>query len=248
MDPITSLSQKAVFFDVDDTLYDHLIPFREALQRVLGTGEDFPYAPAYHRMRYYSDKLSAEAGGTPTHGSELSEMRTRRFSLSLAEFGIRLTGPQAEEVQAEYLNRQFDITLFDGARPLMDDLIGRGIIVGLITNGPPEHQMKKIRALGLSELIPPERIFISGAVGITKPDRKLFDHVTDALNLTSAACYYVGDSWRNDVVGALDAGWNVLWFNHRGAEPESSHNPHFKVDSYADIAQILLDAAGQAQK
>lgn len=248
MDPISSLPQKAVFFDVDDTLYDHLIPFREALQGVLGTGEDFPYASAYHRMRYYSDKLSAEAGGTPTHGFELSDMRTRRFSLSLAEFGIRLTGSQAEDVQSEYLNRQFDIRLFDGVRPLMADLIDRGILVGLITNGPPEHQMKKIRALGLSDLIPPERIFISGAVGFTKPDRKLFDHAADTLNLSSADCYYVGDSWRNDVVGALDAGWHVLWFNHRGAEPESSHSPHFQVNSYADIAHILLEAAGKAKK
>ncbi len=240
MEPLISQYQKAAFFDVDDTLYDHLIPFREALQQVLGTGEDFPYASAYHRMRYYSDKLSAEAGGTPTQGSELKEMRTRRFLLSLAEFDVRLTGSQAEEIQSAYLNRQFQIILFDGVRPLMTELIGRGWIVGLITNGPPEHQMKKIRALGLSDLIPPERIFISGAVGITKPDRKLFDHVANKLKLIPAACYYIGDSWRNDVVGAVDAGWNVLWFNHRGAEPESAHKPHFLVKSYADIAQVLL--------
>ncbi|WP_410771700.1 HAD family hydrolase [Fontibacillus sp. BL9] len=242
MNSANSLPQKAVFFDVDDTLYDHLIPFRQALEQVLGTGEDFPYAAAYHRMRYYSDKLSADVGGTPTHGSELHEMRTRRFILSLAEFDITLTESKAAEIQSQYLRRQFEIQLFDGVRSLLTCLMDRGVIVGLITNGPPEHQMKKIRALGLNGLIPPERIFVSGAVGWTKPDRQLFLHVTDKLHLTPAACYYIGDSWRNDVVGAVDAGWNVLWFNHRGAGPESHHQPHYTTTSYAEIAEILLAA------
>lgn len=234
------LLQPAVFFDVDDTLYDHLIPFREALQEVLATGNDFPYAAAYHRMRYYSDSLSAQAGGTPTQGRELIEMRTRRFMLALAEFGMTLTESKAAEIQSEYLKRQFDIQLFEGARALITRLMERGIIVGLITNGPPEHQMKKIRALGLTDLIPPERIFISGAVGITKPDRRLFDHIADKLGLTPSACYYIGDSWRNDVVGAADAGWQVLWFNHRGASPESEHRPHHEARSYMELSQALL--------
>ncbi|WP_114496642.1 HAD family hydrolase [Fontibacillus phaseoli] len=240
MNSATSLPQLAVFFDVDDTLYDHLIPFHQALEHVLGTGEDFPYASAYHRMRYYSDKLSADAGGTPTHGSQLHEMRTRRFILSLAEFGVTLTGTQAAEIQSQYLRCQFKIQLFDGVRSLLTGLMDQGVTVGLITNGPPEHQMRKIRALGLNDLIPPERIFISGAVGWTKPDRQLFHHVADKLNLAPAACYYVGDSWRNDVVGAVDAGWNVLWFNHRGATPETDHRPHYTTSSYSEIAKILL--------
>lgn len=30
----------AVFFDLDDTLYDHLVPFREAVREVLAPDED----------------------------------------------------------------------------------------------------------------------------------------------------------------------------------------------------------------
>lgn len=239
-DDVRNHSVQAVFFDVDDTLYDHLIPFRQALQHVLGTGPDFPYASAYHRMRYYSDLLSARAGGTPTHGPEIEEMRTSRFTLSLGEFGVGLSEPQAAQIQSEYLRLQFDIQLFEGARSLIAYLKDNGFTVGLITNGPPEHQMKKIQALGVMELIPPERIFISGAVGMTKPDRKLFDHVADKLGLTPASCCYIGDSWRNDVVGAADAGWKVIWFNHRGALPESGHRPEETAANYGELARKLL--------
>ncbi|MNW51479.1 Pyrimidine 5'-nucleotidase YjjG [compost metagenome] len=232
---------QAVFFDVDDTLYDHLIPFRKALQNILHTNTDFPYEHAYHRMRYFSDTLSAQAGGTPTHGKVLEDMRRNRFILSLSEFGLSLTPDQAQKVQDDYLGNQFAIELFDGAEGLIHELMSRGTVVGLITNGPPEHQFQKIKALGVDHVISPDRIFISGAVGITKPDRGLFDHVTESLGLTSTGCYYIGDSWRNDVVGAISAGWNVLWFNHRGVQPESEHQPHHVVTSYNDIAEVLLE-------
>lgn len=232
--------KQAVFFDVDDTLYDHLQPFRQALEEVLDTGPGFPYEPAYHRMRYYSDYLSAEAGGTPTHGRVLEEMRTQRFVRSLAEFGLTLTPEQAAAVQAAYLDRQFAIRPFDGVRELIGKLKSLGFIVGLITNGPPEHQWRKIRALGMDSLIPPELVFISGAVGLTKPDRRLFDHVCDRIGLAPGQCCYVGDSWRNDVVGAAGASWRVLWFNHRQAEPESALRPHERAVSYAELGRLLL--------
>ena len=54
---------KWIFFDVDDTLYDHLIPFRKAVAERVGTRGDFPYEEAYHRLRYHSDMLSLELGG-----------------------------------------------------------------------------------------------------------------------------------------------------------------------------------------
>ncbi|WMT42081.1 HAD family hydrolase [Paenibacillus sp. D2_2] len=235
-----ALSPRAVFFDVDDTLYDHLIPFRQALQNVLHTNDQFPYAAAYHRMRYYSDYLSAQAGGTPTHGNVLLEMRRNRFKFSLEEFGLHLTDSQADMVQEEYLQHQFTIQLFDGAKELIEQLKDRDVTVGLITNGPPQHQMQKITALGIRDMIPADLIFISGAVGITKPDRGLFDHVAGKLGLPTDACCYIGDSWRNDVIGALNGGWNVIWFNHRGVNPESEHRPHYEAASYDELAALLL--------
>lgn len=240
MRPITA--NHAVFFDVDDTLYDHLQPFREALEETLDTGQDFPYEPAYHRMRYYSDYLSAEAGGTPTHGQVLASMRTERFIRSLGEFDLALTAEQAEAVQAAYLNRQFDIRPFPGAFDLIGKLQELGVVVGVITNGPPDHQWRKIRALGVDRLIPAELVFISGAVGLTKPDVRLFELIAGKLGKTAEQCCYIGDSWRNDVVGAAGAGWRAIWFNHRGVRPEEdSHLPHTPVTNYGELARLLLD-------
>lgn len=119
---------KAIFFDVDDTLYDHLQPLKGALQEVLGLPDDFPYAEAYHRFRYYSDWLSAQEDLSAVPEPEAVErMRHRRFELTLAEFGLHLHSGQAEELQAQYLSRQFQIQPFEGHMNLFEHFLQKGI-------------------------------------------------------------------------------------------------------------------------
>ncbi|RAR44309.1 HAD family hydrolase [Paenibacillus sp. MDMC362] len=242
----TAISPKGIFFDVDDTLYDHLAPFRDAVQKVARPDGAFPYEAAYHRMRYYSDKLSVELGGagTAAYGEAVEDMRRRRFQFALAEFGIQLTLKEAEAVQQTYLERQYDITMFEGARELLKKLTDAGHVVGLITNGPAEHQMNKIAAMQLGDLIPEERLFVSGAVGWDKPDPRIFHHVNRLTGTEPEDSYYIGDSWRNDVVGALAAGWHVIWFNHRSVGPESEHQPQHTVASYGELERLLDEVIG----
>lgn len=233
--------QKAVFFDVDDTLYDHLIPLRSALQESAGLPNEMPYEDIYYRFRYYSDLLSEEKNLSAIPEEEsLADMRRRRFMLALAEFGVFLNETEAEAAQRAYVDRQFQIQPFLGAMELIEKLTQSGIIVGLITNGPAEHQQKKLKALQVERYIPENLIFVSGGVGYAKPDVRLFEHVNVITRTSPEHSYYVGDSWRNDVVGAMSAGWTVLWFNHRNAAAESAHRPHFTVHNYQEITDILL--------
>ncbi|NIK69154.1 MULTISPECIES: HAD family hydrolase [unclassified Paenibacillus] len=238
-----SVEKKGVFFDVDDTLYDHLSPFRQAVIAVVGDREGFPYEEAYHRMRYHSDMLSLEMGGAGAmeSGSSTELMRRRRFELALAEFGIALSEEQASAMQAAYIGCQFNIAMFEGARELIEQLVKAGYVVGLLTNGAENHQLKKIRAMELDHLIPPERQFVSGKIGWDKPDIRVFQHVNEATGTRPEKSVYIGDSWRNDVIGALEAGWSVIWFNHRGASPESGeHTPNHTAASYEELARLLL--------
>ncbi|WP_440113965.1 HAD family hydrolase [Paenibacillus sp. QZ-Y1] len=230
----------AIFFDVDDTLYDHLQPLRGALQNVLGLPDDFPYAEAYHRFRYYSDWLSAQEDLSAVPEPDAVErMRRRRFELTMEEFRRPLQPGQADELQAQYLSRQFEIVPFEGAYELIRRLQAEGHTVGLITNGEGEHQRRKLEALDVFGLVNEKLIFISGTTGYAKPDRRLFEHVSKQTGTDARSSYYIGDSWRNDVVGAVDAGWTVIWFNHRNVQPESDHQPHFVARNYEEISRIL---------
>lgn len=218
---------KAIFFDVDDTMYDHLTPFKNAIEHLVSNNDVFPFEEAYHRMRYFSDKLSVQYGGAD-HMAKLGidkKMQAERFQLALADFNIHISEETAIDVQARYLATQFNISLFPHLEDEIKRLQQKGFIVGLLTNGAEQHQRKKIDALHLNDYIDHKLIYISGAFGIDKPDPAIFNHIAQTLELEGNHCLYIGDSWRNDVVGATSANWNVVWFNHRKqAIPDPSRN------------------------
>lgn len=227
-----------IFFDLDDTLYDHLVPFREAVREVLAPNESaLDYAELFYRVRHHSDLLWPKY----LHGElELEETRVLRLEYAFAEFGLGLSREQSERVQASYIGRQYTIDMIEGVKEQLERFIALGITVGIITNGPEEHQSAKLRGLGVDKLIPPEHIFISDAVGLAKPDPRIFRYVNKKTGTAPEHSLYVGDTWANDVVGALEAGWKVCWYNPRGRQPGSDHRPTFTFADYAEFAKLPL--------
>ncbi|AIQ16455.1 hypothetical protein H70357_07035 [Paenibacillus sp. FSL H7-0357] len=228
----------AVFFDLDDTLYDHLVPFREAVREVLAPDEDsLDYAELFYKVRHHSDQLWPKY----LRGElELEETRVQRLELAFAEYGMDLSREQAAQVQASYIGRQYSIQFIDGVEEQLRRFIALGHKVGIITNGPKAHQMSKLRGLGIDKLISEEMIFISDAVGLAKPDPEIFAHVNRVSGTTAENSLYVGDTWNNDVVGALAAGWKVCWYNPRGRQPGTGHSPSFTFASYQEFSELPL--------
>ena len=90
------------------------------------------------------------------------------------------------------------------------DLVERDDIkIFLLTNGPGDNQRKKIKNLKLDKFFNDDEIFISGDLSVSKPDRKIFDYVSEKLNLDPSSIVYIGDNLENDVIGAIEAGWRL---------------------------------------
>ncbi len=235
---VDNSNKLGVFFDLDDTLYDHLVPFREAVREVLAPDESgLNYADLFYIVRHHSDLLWPKY----LQGElELEETRVLRLELAFAEYGLKLNRGQAEQVQAAYIGRQYTIEMIDGVEAQLRRFIALGHKVGIITNGPEEHQMNKLRGLGIDKLIPQEMIFISDAVGLAKPDPAIFEHVNRVTGTTADNSLYVGDTWDNDVVGALSAGWKVCWYNPRSREPRTEHVPSYTFTNYKEFSELPL--------
>jgi HAD superfamily hydrolase (TIGR01549 family) len=229
----------AVFFDLDDTLYDHLVPFKEAVKEVLNAaaGDDLDYADLFYKVRHHSDLLWPQylRGEIP-----LEETRVLRMERAFAEFGMKLDRAQAAQVQAAYIGRQYQIEMLDGVRQQLERFIAGGHVVGVITNGPADHQMKKLIGLGVDQLLPADRIFISDAVGLAKPDPEIFAYVNRKTGTVAEQSLYVGDAWDNDVIGALSAGWKVCWYNPRGRQPRTNHEPNYTFANYQEFAGLPI--------
>lgn len=235
---VETSSKLAVFFDLDDTLYDHLLPFREAVREVLAPDEGkLDYAELFYTVRHHSDLLWPKY----LRGEmELEETRVLRLELAFAEYGLPLNREQAVQIQASYIARQYTIEMIEGVAEQLQRFISQGHPVGIITNGPQEHQMGKLRGLGIDRIIPPEMIFISDAVGLAKPDPAIFAHVNRVTGTAPENSLYVGDTWANDVVGALTAGWQVCWYNPRGRKPGTAHAPSYIFTNYKEFSELPL--------
>jgi putative hydrolase of the HAD superfamily len=228
---------QAIFFDLDDTLHDHLKPFANALQACIPRLDpSISDLTLYKEFRRMSDLLWKDySSGT----LDLEELRAQRIMFALGSFGIRLSKREALQFQQQYEEEMPYLTLFPDVPALLSRLREAGYELGVITNGPVAHQFNKIKTLGIQEYIKEDWLFISDDVGTAKPDPAIFQHVSEKVGVMPANLLYIGDSWANDIKASIQAGWQAVWFNHRLREPESAHQPLAEIRQLSEILNIV---------
>jgi HAD superfamily hydrolase (TIGR01549 family) len=228
---------KAIFFDLDDTLHDHLYPFSKAFK------DSFPHlyeqmdvVSLYKKFRDFSDLLWKKYSN---HELTLEELRIARIVMAFEYFQKGISNEQASEFQTHYELNCDNLQLFAEVPELINEIKAKGILVGIITNGPVQHQFNKINSLGLTSCVSRNHIFISDEVGVAKPNKQIFQHVAQKVNMTPSEIVYIGDSWPNDVVAPMEAGWKAIWYNHRKRLPDTDHKPLAEIDQLLSIIDIV---------
>ena len=220
---------KHICFDLDDTLYEQTAPFRQALLTIQSVSNEqirriyksFGIRSNELFFRHQNKEISFEA------------MQIGRIQLALKDHDILIMDEEALRFQAAYQRGQYEISLSDTLVEILDYLKSRDVRISLITNGPYEHQLKKIRSLGLGKWIEEKDMIISSAVGISKPDERIFHMVCESG-------LYVGDSYENDVIGAKKADWDVIWLNKYGQQ-EADQKADFTVRDERELQSLLLN-------
>lgn len=216
---------EAIVFDVDDTIYDQQQPFRNAVKALVPYFDERDMHQLYILFRLYSDENFPKVMAGDW---SLAHMRTHRITQSLTDLDYpKLTEEQALRFQKIYEEELDAITMHQEVRKTLDYLKAKKIPVGIITNGPTDHQYKKIKQLRLEDWVPSDHIIISQATGFQKPEVDIFRLAEKNFQLDPAHTLYVGDSFDNDVVGAKDSGWHALWFNHRERAIPAGESPRY---------------------
>lgn len=232
----------AIVFDVDDTLYLQVTPFKTAVIKAYPAFPEAQINALFLRFRHHSDLHFSK---TTTGEWSLEKMRRQRITQALADFHFETSEETADHFQDSYETALQDIALPPEMKEILVALQNKKMPLAVITNGPSQHQQKKIDALQLTQFIPEAAIFISGAVGISKPAPEIFKLAEKKLKLPAETILYIGDSYDNDVVGAKKAGWQVWWFNHQQRALSNTQQPIFDAEilSYAELAKkITLEA------
>jgi putative hydrolase of the HAD superfamily len=78
---------------------------------------------------------------------------------------------------------------------------------------------------------------LSAEWGVLKPAPAAFEAMQKKLALFPGNLVMVGDSWSDDVQGALDAGWTAIWVN-RDRRPRPDHDPEAELVEVADLSLV----------
>ena len=228
---------KGIFFDIDDTLFDRELAQRKILRIIMER-----YAELFeeiHEERVLSGFLESDRVSNDEYEAGLpgTELRNRRTEIFLELLG--LNGRYADEITDLYVNEYPALNApISGARELVSGLASR-FNLGVISNGLPDVQYKKLEALGIYTEF--KCIVLSEVLGIAKPDPRIFSHALSLLSMAPDEALYVGDSFENDVVGAAGAGMQVCWFNPTGSKPEHSDiRPTYEIKELPTVESLLV--------
>ena len=226
----------AVFFDIDDTLYDQSLPFANAVHKVVGDVPGVTDSDLYLASRRHSAEVFEAFS---RHAFPTDATYIRRARETMAEFGIRLTDEQALELQHAYASRNDHGTTLSPTMGRVLALVSSRARAGVISNGREDRQLDKLRSLGIYEWVAPEAVFISDVVGLAKPDPALFRLACSRLDVSPERSVYVGDSLALDVGGSNAAGMTSVWFNRRYPAHTGEPVPDWTVTSETDLLDLL---------
>ncbi len=144
----------------------------------------------------------------------------RRAWCEVAGIALRRIGVADPEPARELGERHFElrdeaIAPLPQALESLDELRGRGVTLGLVTNGGSEGQRAKIERFALAAHF--AYIGIEGEVGFGKPDARAFERALSHLDAAPEDTWMVGDNLAWDVAGAQAAGILGIWLDRDGA-------------------------------
>lgn len=220
---------KAVGLDLDDTLYDRNQVYEKTFQvmeqSVLATGISFQY---FNVIFQQESQIEFQKFTQGIKGEV--EFKIDRVLSTYERLGSPLNYEQALRFNELYLHHKKQIELRPGMVKLIDYLQSVGVELFVLTNGARETQSSKLHYLGIDKLIPAENMFISGAMGVAKPDKEIFDLVEDSLGLAGHEIMYIGDHYENDIIGCQQSGWTAVYYNVNEETVEAEDLIQFSID------------------
>jgi putative hydrolase of the HAD superfamily len=229
-----------VLFDLDDTLFDHEESARAALTVVQQQFECFARLPPSDFERTHADLLERLHRRVIQGDLGIDEARVERFRRLLDVAGDPNPGDRAAAAarcyRMAYLAARRPVA---GAAALLQALMDR-VRIGVVSNNLLDEQQEKLRHCGLDVYV--SLLVVSEEARVSKPDPEIFRITLERLGCRADETMMVGDSWVNDVAGAMAAGIPAVWFNPRGAicpEPDL-RVPELRALEPADAALDLI--------
>ncbi len=227
---------KAVFFDLDDTLYGSFKQgdnygydcMGEYAQKKLGIPKDEFIKSARDSRRILGRK---QPGLLPPHNRALTAQMTLEY------FGVNPT-KHVKALHDIYWKSMFEkMELRPGVIELLDQLNSAGIKTAVCTDMISFVQFEKLDYLGLSDKI--DFLASSEEVGFDKPASPIFWLALHKCKCTAEEAVMIGDNFKHDVQGALDLGIKGVWLNWSKLPRPDETRDYFEAHTFKEAADYI---------
>jgi putative hydrolase of the HAD superfamily len=225
---------RSVFFDVDFTLIFPGPTFQ---------GEGYRQFCARHGVRVdasrFEDAVQASSFildevGEPSYDHAIFVEYTASIITHMGGTGPAVNDAAREIYDQWAANHHFE--LYDDVEPVLRDLVGRGLTVGVISNS--HRSLDAFRAhFALDGLI--HSSVSSFEHGYLKPHPSIFEEALARAGAEPGSAVMVGDSLRADVLGALAIGMRAVLLRRSGEPPLDLPAGVPVIRSLADLARHL---------
>ena len=220
---------KAVIFDLDHTLFDRYATLTEVAKNMRAK---LPINPNLSDEEIVDIMITADKTCI-YYGWE-----------AVNQYIINQTNLFVEKVESNayssFILSEFNNVAipFPFAKPMLETLKKEGFKIGLITNGKPGLQEKKLEMLGLDNIF--DRVIVSGRYNCPKPQQTAFFMMAEWLNLAPKDMMYVGDHPLNDVDTSRKSGYVPVYVNTVGRWPMPEiPQCELQVETVAEIPSLV---------
>nr|WP_297175177.1 HAD-IA family hydrolase [uncultured Agathobaculum sp.] len=227
---------KAVLFDLDDTLYtsfqegdaygyEQLAAWAEAELHVSGEA----FAESFRQSRRHLARQ--QPGMPPIHDRVLFAQRAlERMGLNAIRYAR-----QAHRIYWEAVFAKMELR--PGVTALLDEVRLAGINTAVCTDMLADIQMEKLERLGLAGRI--DYLVSSEEAGMDKPAAPVFWLALQKCGCLPNEAVMVGDNFRHDVQGAMDAGMRGVWLNWTRLPAPADDRTYFEAHTFEQAADYI---------
>lgn len=225
---------KAIFFDLDHTLWDYETNSAEVLtgfyNQHISTTESELTAFLSNFTKVNDALWNKYSKGL----IDKEVIRKSRFVEVLELSGIN-DPALAENLSIQYLFECPRKThLFPGTIEVLEYL-NKKYDTHILTNGFSDVQEVKLNNAGISKYF--DKVITSESIGHKKPSKEFFDHAFEATKSTNSEAIMIGDNLKTDILGAHKAKMKSVYFNPSGyAKP---HKATFEIKELKELLHIL---------
>lgn len=229
---------RAIVFDVDGTLVDHLGAQQAGLEKLYSMLEEAQRVSVDEFVAVWQREADRYWEQYQTGKVTFIQQRILRVKAVFDRLGGYASDETAMRVFQSYLAEyEGSWKLYDDVLPCLESLSEYTLAV--ISNGDSGQQRRKLERTGIAPYF--SSVVISGDLGISKPEPGIFERSLRELGVLAEEAVYIGDRLEADALGAKEVGMWAIWLAREGYEGDPADVPVPIVSSLSQVVRVVAE-------